>query len=54
MSAWEIVFLVLVAGGFLGFVAAVGGLQWHLSRKPKERPRSSSPTGKMFDASVAR
>jgi hypothetical protein len=32
MSAMDIVFLIVVAGGFLSFAAGVGGLQWWLNR----------------------
>jgi hypothetical protein len=52
MSALQIVFLILVAGGFLGFAVALGGLQWRLSNQPKAR-RPSLTARKMAEARVS-
>jgi len=57
MSPLEIAFLVLVVAGFLFFMAAVGGLQWYLSRKPAANPAANPAkahkTASPFDGGLA-
>jgi hypothetical protein len=57
MSTMEIAFLTLVVAGFLFFMAAVGGLQWYLSRKPAAnaiaKPANAHKTASPFDGGLA-
>jgi hypothetical protein len=57
MSTMEIAFLTLVVAGFLFFMAAVGGLQWWLSRKPAAnaggKPANARTPASPFDGGLA-